>query len=80
MIDEASRNASTPYDFGSGNLNMGLAMDPGLVYDMSANDYVNYMCLIGLAFEIPRMSFEFANGARTAESTVYSLSDGFEDF
>ncbi|KAK4284848.1 hypothetical protein QN277_001626 [Acacia crassicarpa] len=47
MIDEASRNASTPYDFGSGNLNLGLAMDPGLVYDMSANDYVNYMCSIG---------------------------------
>ncbi|KAF7810787.1 subtilisin-like protease SBT1.6 [Senna tora] len=47
MIDGATGNASTPYEFGSGHLNLGLAMDPGLVYDISGNDYVNFLCTIG---------------------------------
>ncbi|XP_057749677.1 subtilisin-like protease SBT1.6 [Arachis stenosperma] len=47
MIDEATGNASTPYDFGAGHLNLGLAMDPGLVYDITNNDYVDFLCAIG---------------------------------
>ncbi|KAI4350282.1 hypothetical protein L6164_004752 [Bauhinia variegata] len=47
MIDEATGKAATPYDFGAGHLNLVLAMDPGLVYDISSNDYVNFLCGIG---------------------------------
>ncbi|XP_027354678.1 subtilisin-like protease SBT1.6 [Abrus precatorius] len=47
MIDEATGNSSTPYDFGSGHLNLGLAIDPGLVYDIGNSDYVNFLCSIG---------------------------------
>lgn len=47
MIDEATGKSSTPYDFGAGHLNLGLAMDPGLVYDITNNDYVNFLCGIG---------------------------------
>ncbi|KAJ7978608.1 Subtilisin-like protease-like protein [Quillaja saponaria] len=47
MSDEATGNSSTPYDFGAGHLNLDLAMDPGLVYDITNNDYVNFLCSIG---------------------------------
>ena len=47
MIDEATGKASTPYDFGAGHLNLGQAMDPGLVYDITNADYVNFLCAIG---------------------------------
>ncbi|KAK7264186.1 hypothetical protein RJT34_31791 [Clitoria ternatea] len=49
MIDEATGNSSTPYDFGAGHVNLGLAMDPGLLYDITSNDYVNFLCGIGYA-------------------------------
>ncbi|KAK6946419.1 PA domain [Dillenia turbinata] len=47
MTDESTGKSSTAYDYGSGNLNLDLAMDPGLVYDLNANDYVNFLCAIG---------------------------------
>ncbi|KAJ7967172.1 Subtilisin-like protease-like protein [Quillaja saponaria] len=47
MSDEATGKSSTPYDFGAGHLSLDLAMDPGLVYDITNNDYVNFLCSIG---------------------------------
>lgn len=48
MTDEASPGKpSTPYDFGAGHLNLDQALDPGLVYDLTDEDYVNFLCAIG---------------------------------
>lgn len=47
MTDESTQKPSTPYAFGSGHLNLGLAMDPGLVYDITNTDYINFLCAIG---------------------------------
>ncbi|GMH17866.1 hypothetical protein Nepgr_019707 [Nepenthes gracilis] len=47
MTDEANGKASTPYDFGAGNLNLERAMDPGLVYDLTNEDYISFLCSIG---------------------------------
>ncbi|TKY75492.1 Subtilisin protease SBT1.6 [Spatholobus suberectus] len=47
MIDQATGNGSTPYDFGAGHLNLALAMDPGLVYDITNDDYLTFLCAIG---------------------------------
>ncbi|XP_043709941.1 subtilisin-like protease SBT1.6 [Telopea speciosissima] len=47
MIDESTGKSSTPYDFGSGLLNLDRAMDPGLVYDITNDDYVSFLCSIG---------------------------------
>ncbi|KAK9165140.1 hypothetical protein Scep_000331 [Stephania cephalantha] len=46
MTDESTGKPSTPYDFGSGHLNLDLAMDPGLVYDITNEDYVTFLCSI----------------------------------
>lgn len=44
IADEATSNISTPFDFGAGHVNPEKAMDPGLVYDISAQDYVDFLC------------------------------------
>lgn len=46
MIDEGSRKRATPYDYGAGNLNLDSAMDPGLVYELTNDDYVSFLCSI----------------------------------
>ena len=40
-----------PFDIGAGHINPLKAMDPGLVYDMQANDYITYLCEIGYTKE-----------------------------
>ncbi|VVB10297.1 unnamed protein product [Arabis nemorensis] len=46
LIDESTGKHSTPYDFGSGHLNLGRAIDPGLVYDITNDDYIAFLCSI----------------------------------
>ncbi|XWS20005.1 hypothetical protein CRYUN_Cryun31cG0064600 [Craigia yunnanensis] len=44
MLDESSGNTSTVLDFGSGHVHPTKAMDPGLVYDITSMDYVDFLC------------------------------------
>ncbi|XP_042413975.1 subtilisin-like protease SBT1.5 [Zingiber officinale] len=44
MLDESTGNFSDVFDFGSGHVNPQRAMDPGLIYDLTAVDYVNFLC------------------------------------
>lgn len=47
LIDESTGKSATPYDYGSGHLNLGRAMNPGLVYDITNDDYITFLCSIG---------------------------------
>ncbi|KAL2535519.1 Subtilase family protein [Forsythia ovata] len=44
LLDEKAYNLATIYDMGAGHVNPEKAVDPGLVYDLTANDYVNFLC------------------------------------
>lgn len=44
MIDESTGNVSSVLDYGAGHVHPEKAMDPGLVYDISSYDYVEFMC------------------------------------
>ncbi|KAL3580507.1 hypothetical protein D5086_018342 [Populus alba] len=44
IIDMTTEVAGTPLDFGAVHVNPNKAMDPGLVYDIVAEDYINYLC------------------------------------
>ncbi|KAG9147429.1 hypothetical protein Leryth_026150 [Lithospermum erythrorhizon] len=44
MLDESTGNYSTVMDFGAGHVHPQKAMDPGLVYDITSYDYVDFLC------------------------------------
>ncbi|KAL3511571.1 hypothetical protein ACH5RR_024288 [Cinchona calisaya] len=44
MVDESTGNSSTVMDYGAGHVHPQKAMDPGLIYDLTAYDYVDFLC------------------------------------
>ncbi|KAJ1696319.1 hypothetical protein LUZ63_004831 [Rhynchospora breviuscula] len=38
---------ASPLDFGGGHINPNRAMDPGLIYDTSSEEYINFLCSLG---------------------------------
>ncbi|CAA7401177.1 unnamed protein product [Spirodela intermedia] len=69
MLDESTGNASTVMDLGAGHVDPQKAMDPGLVYDSAAGDYVAFLCNLNYTQEniraITRRSAD-CGGARRA--------------
>ncbi|KAK9222751.1 hypothetical protein WN944_011188 [Citrus x changshan-huyou] len=47
QILDASFTEATPFSYGAGHVQPNLAMDPGLVYDLTVNDYLNFLCALG---------------------------------
>ncbi|OIV98709.1 hypothetical protein TanjilG_24880 [Lupinus angustifolius] len=45
--DAFDETLATPFAYGSGHVQPDLAMDPGLVYDISVSDYLNFLCASG---------------------------------
>uniref|UniRef100_A0ACD5VWC1 Uncharacterized protein n=1 Tax=Avena sativa TaxID=4498 RepID=A0ACD5VWC1_AVESA len=42
-----SGTLATPFDYGAGQVNPTGALDPGLVYDLAADDYLHFLCNYG---------------------------------
>ncbi|KAF8400334.1 hypothetical protein HHK36_013631 [Tetracentron sinense] len=59
ISDEFSGNAASPFDMGAGHLQPERAMDPGLVYDLGYQDYVNFLC--GLNFTLKQIQIITGN-------------------
>ncbi|KAI3978440.1 hypothetical protein MKX01_006955 [Papaver californicum] len=47
FIDEATGLSTTPLQYGSGHVEPTKALNPGLVYDITPNDYAAFLCSIG---------------------------------
>ncbi|CAN4075388.1 unnamed protein product [Withania somnifera] len=44
LLDEKSNNISATLDMGAGHVDPEKAVDPGLVYDITFDDYLNFLC------------------------------------
>lgn len=44
--DVATGIPATPFDYGSGHVDPVAALDPGLVYDATTDDYLNFLCAL----------------------------------
>ncbi|XLT92184.1 hypothetical protein HN873_013859 [Arachis hypogaea] len=45
--DAFDEKLATPFAYGSGHVQPNLAIEPGLVYDLHLNDYLNFLCASG---------------------------------
>lgn len=46
-MQDADNSEATPFMYGSGHIRPNRAQDPGLVYDLTVNDYLDFLCGIG---------------------------------
>jgi hypothetical protein len=46
LQDVATGKDSTPFDHGAGHVDPVSALNPGLVYDLTADDYLNFLCAL----------------------------------
>lgn len=59
VILNSSSYKATPFSYGAGHMRPNNAMEPGLVYDMGVNDYLNFLCTLGYnETQISRFSSE----------------------
>lgn len=70
MLDSSHLKA-TPFDYGSGHVQPSHATDPGLVYDLIIDDYLNFLCARGYNESIIKL---FSNTPYKCPKS-FSLSD-----
>lgn len=46
-IKDAFNETATPFSYGAGHVKTKALVDPGLVYDITPKDYLNFLCSLG---------------------------------
>ncbi|KAL8151774.1 hypothetical protein V2J09_021582 [Rumex salicifolius] len=71
--DVATGKPSTPFDHGAGHVDPVSALNPGLVYDLTVDDYIGFLCALGYT---PNQLHTVTRRNVTCDSTKkYSLGD-----
>ncbi|CAD6213611.1 unnamed protein product [Miscanthus lutarioriparius] len=66
LLDAATGEAATPFDYGAGHVDPARAVDPGLVYDLGTRDYVDFLCAL---------KYSSTMIAAVARSRVYACAE-----
>ncbi|KAG9135439.1 hypothetical protein Leryth_007195 [Lithospermum erythrorhizon] len=69
MID-ATQEKARPFGYGAGHIRPNRAQDPGLVYDLTTDDYLNFLCSLGYN--------QTQIGAFSEKKTSFKCSPGFD--
>ncbi|XP_050223081.1 subtilisin-like protease SBT1.3 [Mercurialis annua] len=73
LQDASTNTSSSPYDHGAGHINPLKALDPGLIYDIEAQDYFDFLCTQRLSPLQLRVFGKYAN--RTCKKSFTSPGD-----
>jgi len=46
LLDSFTNQSSTPFEIGAGHVNPVAALNPGLVYDLATDDYLDFLCAL----------------------------------
>jgi hypothetical protein len=46
-VDSATNQIASPLAYGAGHVQTNRAADPGLIYDLTVDDYLNFLCSRG---------------------------------
>ncbi|PON54250.1 Peptidase S8, subtilisin-related [Parasponia andersonii] len=72
--DIVTRTPATPFDYGAGHVDRVAALDPGLVYDITVEDYIRFLCASNYTKEqiktVTKRNFNCNNGKKK-----YSVGD-----
>ncbi|KAK6939697.1 Subtilisin-like protease, fibronectin type-III domain [Dillenia turbinata] len=73
ILDMASGRPSTPFDYGAGHVDPVAALDPGLVYDLTVDDYIDFLC--ALNYTSTRINTVTRKNVICDNSKNYSIGD-----
>ncbi|KAG2545692.1 hypothetical protein PVAP13_9KG226238 [Panicum virgatum] len=80
ILDVATGRPATPLDVGAGHVDPGKAVDPGLVYDIAAADYVDFLCALNYGpMQIATLTKRSADGC-TANRTYAESALNYPSF
>ncbi|OIW18076.1 hypothetical protein TanjilG_08546 [Lupinus angustifolius] len=68
---ELNQSPATPFDMGSGFVNATAALNPGLLFDCSYDDYVSFLC--GINGSAPSVLNDTGQNCWVYNSTLYGL-------
>ncbi|KAG6400340.1 hypothetical protein SASPL_137166 [Salvia splendens] len=71
--DIATGKPSTPFDYGAGHVDPISALDPGLVYDTTTNNYIDFLCAIGYSSSMIKLIAKQEHQCKTG--VKYSVAD-----
>ncbi|XP_042455367.1 subtilisin-like protease SBT1.7 [Zingiber officinale] len=74
ILDLATGLTATPFDFGAGHVDPPKALDPGLVYDITTDDYIDFLCALNYTMnQIQIVSRQ--HNVTCDRKRIYSVSD-----
>ncbi|VFQ77571.1 unnamed protein product [Cuscuta campestris] len=73
LKDASTARESTVYDHGAGHINPTKAVDPGLIYDITPQDYFDFLCTQDLEPDQLRQFGKFSN--RSCKHTISNPGD-----